>query len=278
MHARKLSADITALQDYIPVPGFGALAVNAFVLHAAQPMLVDTGLPNSRADFLDTLGSVIDPADLRWIWVSHADRDHIGSLYELLDVAPQARVVITFEARGVLNIERPLPVDRIYLLNPGQSLDLGDRSVTAFRPPLFDSPGVIGFTDSLTGTAFTSDCFGAPTTSIDLSLVADIAEVPAAELAYGQTVWATIDSAWVTSVDRAVFARTLEPLREIDPPLLLSSHLPPAVGRAGEFLDRLATVPDAPPFVGPDQAAFEQLLRKLAPGAAPSEPAVDVPS
>lgn len=276
MHARKLSGDVTALQDYIPVPGFGALAANAFVLHAAAPMLVDTGLPNSRAAFLETLGSVIDPADLRWIWVSHADRDHIGSLYELLDVAPQARVVLTFETRGILAIESALPTERIYLLNPGQSLDLGDRRVTAFRPPLFDSPGVIGFADSLTGSAFTSDCFGAPMTSIERSLAGDVAEVPADELAYGQTVWATIDSAWVTSVDRSVFVRSLEPLRELDPPLLLSSHLPPAAGRATEFLDRLATVPDAPPFVGPDQAAFEELLRKLDPRAAQAEPADDI--
>lgn len=248
------------------------------MLHATQPVLVDTGLPTSRGAFLEALGSVIDPADLRWIWISHADRDHIGSLYELLDVAPQARVVITFESRGILNIERPLPVHRIYLLNPGQSLDLGDRNLTAFRPPLFDSPGVIGFADNLTGTAFTSDCFGAPTTSVELAQAVDVAEVPADELAYGQTVWATIDAAWVMSVDRSVFACSLEPLRALDPPLLRSSHLPPATGRATEFLDRLATVPDALPFVGPDQAAFEELLRKLDLRAAQTAAADDVPT
>jgi len=59
----------------------------------------------------------------------------------------------------------------------------------------------------------------------------------------------------------------LEPLRKLDPALLLSSHLPPATGRATEFLDRLTTLPDAEPFVGPDQAALEHMLRQLDPQA-----------
>jgi hypothetical protein len=279
MHTRPLSAGVTALQDCIEIPGLGVLPVNAFLLNAAQPLLVDTGLPSSRGSFLEALGDLIDPADLQWIWLSHPDRDHTGSLYELLDAAPQARVITTFGGVGILSIERPLPLDRVYLLNPGQPLDLGDRSLTAFRPPLYDSPVTTGFVDGRTGTVFSSDCFGAPVSSAALAGAADVADVPADELAYGQRLWGTVDSPWVSGVDRLAFARSLEPLRALDPPLLLSTHLPPATGRATEFLDRLATLPDAEPFVGPDQAALEEMLRQLEPLAPQGQPvAVGTPT
>jgi glyoxylase-like metal-dependent hydrolase (beta-lactamase superfamily II) len=269
MQTRALTAQVTAIQDHIDIPGIGVLPVNAFFVAAAQPLLVDTGLPQSRADFLDTVGNLVDLEDLRWIWLSHPDRDHTGSLYELLDAAPNARVITTFNGMGICSIERPLPIDRVFLLNPGQSIDLGDRTLTALRPPLFDSPVTTGFVDDLTGTVFSSDCFGAPVSTVELAGAGDVSDVPADELADGQRLWASVDSPWVSVADPAAFAKSLAPLRALDPPLLLSSHLPPAAGRATDFLDRMAQLPGAAPFVGPDQAVLDAMLNEMAHGPQP---------
>src|SRR3954451_3561247 len=92
--------DITALSDKAEIPGFGVLPVNAFVLHAEQPMLIDTGMPVSRAEFHYALGSAIDIADIRSIWLSHPDRDHMGALFDVLAAAPAARLVKTSSAVG----------------------------------------------------------------------------------------------------------------------------------------------------------------------------------
>jgi len=266
MRTTTLAGGMTAIQDAIEIPGLGVLPCNAFLLLGEQPMLVDTGLPMSRDAFLATLGELIDPADLRWIWLSHPDRDHTGSLYELLELAPQARVITTFAGMGISSIDRPLPIDRVHLLNPGQSIDIGDRTITCFRPPLFDSPATTGFVDDSTGTVFTSDCFGAPLPSFELAGAADVAEVSADELEHGQRLWATVDAPWVSVADKSVFSAGLEPLRALAPELLLSSHLPPATGRAAEFLERLASLPGSAPFVGPDQAALQAMLAGFEPG------------
>src|SRR5438067_264654 len=85
MHTTTLAGDVTALQDAMEIPGLGVLPVNAFLLKGSQPMLVDTGLPQSKDAFLAALGTLVDPADLRWIWISHPDRDHMGALYDLLE-------------------------------------------------------------------------------------------------------------------------------------------------------------------------------------------------
>lgn len=93
MDIHRLGHDVTVLSDPLPVPGLGFLPVNAFVLHAAETVVVDTGLSLPGRGFMDALGSVVDPCDVRWIWLTHPDRDHTGALFDLLDEAPLARVV-----------------------------------------------------------------------------------------------------------------------------------------------------------------------------------------
>src|SRR5262249_12990133 len=100
MHIYRAHPDVSVLGDYLEVPGLGFLPVNAFVIHAAQPVVADTGLGLPDRDFLTCLAEVIDPADVAWIWLTHPDRDHTGGLFALLDAALQARVITTFLGAG----------------------------------------------------------------------------------------------------------------------------------------------------------------------------------
>ena len=62
-------------------------------------------------------------------------------------------------------------------------------------------------------------------------------------------------------VDRGKLAYELDAVAQLEPSLILSSHLPAAPGSMiDRFLASLAAVPDAGPFVGPDQVALEQML------------------
>jgi flavorubredoxin len=56
---------IYILPSFFPIPGMGFLAVNAFVINAKEPVLVDTGMGIDRAEFMNALESIIDPQDLR---------------------------------------------------------------------------------------------------------------------------------------------------------------------------------------------------------------------
>jgi glyoxylase-like metal-dependent hydrolase (beta-lactamase superfamily II) len=272
MRSAAASDDVTVLADAVEIPSLGHLPVNAFVLEAQQPVLVDTGMPGSRDEFRALLDEVLDVQDLRWIYLTHPDRDHTGSLLQLLEAAPQARLVTTFLGMGILSIEYQIPPDRVYLLNPGQALDVGDRTLTAFRPPLFDSPATTGFTDDRTGTCFSSDCFGAPMASVELALADDADDVPADDLVAGQQLWAAVDSPWVHGVDRTAYEQVVRTCPAVGAPLVLSTHLPPARDRSSALVDLLVTAPALPPFVGPDQAALEALLSGYAPAPrAPQE-------
>ena len=245
------------------IPALGSLAINAFVLHGDESLLVDTGTVAGSGDFLAALASVIDPAELRWIWLTHTDFDHIGSMAALLDANPNLRVITSFLGVGIMGLSStPLPMDRVHLINPGQSVTIGDRTLTAVKPPVYDNPITTGFVDDRTGVFFSSDCFG--------GLLQDVpenaADIDTATLRAGQVRWATIDSSWVHDVDRAAFARTLDHVRAIEPTMVCSSHLPPAPGNMLKvFVESLAMAPDAERFVGPDHAALEAMLAGMAP-------------
>ena len=72
------------------------------------------------------------------------------------------------------------------------------------------------------------------------------------------------DAPWLHKVDRGAFARELDGIRKMQPKMVLSSHLPAAPGDMVErLLASLSVAPTAQPFVGPNQAALEQMLKKM---------------
>ena len=136
----KVAADVDVLTTNFPVPGLGLVPINAFVLHGPEPVLVDTGTVVQADEFMAALRTVIDPADLRWIWLTHTDFDHIGSLHRLLDENPRLTVITTFLGVGIMGLTAPLPMDRVHLVNPGQSLTVGrpdadGRQAAGLRQP-----------------------------------------------------------------------------------------------------------------------------------------------
>ncbi|MGB9376322.1 MAG: MBL fold metallo-hydrolase [Mycobacteriales bacterium] len=259
------AGDVTVLSDNAAIPGVGFLPVNQFVLHASEPVVIDTGLSTPDAGFMDALGTVIDPKDVRWIWLTHPDRDHTGGIFELLEAAPEARVITTFAGAGIMTTERPLPMNRVYFLNPGQTMSVGDRNLTAFRPPLYDSPATVGFYDDRSRSMFSSDCFGAALPSAELASGSNVGDVPADAVRGGQLLWATLDSPWVHAVDPGKFRATIEPMRKLDPAAIYSTHLPPITDHLPEMFDMLTVVPGTDPFIGPDQKALEEMLRSFEP-------------
>ncbi|HET6599444.1 MAG TPA: MBL fold metallo-hydrolase, partial [Burkholderiaceae bacterium] len=191
--SRRVGPDTEMLSAYVPLPGLGMLPVNAFLIRTREPVLIDTGMTALRDEFMRALRALIDPAALRWIWITHADADHIGNLRSVLDEAPHARIVTNYLGVGKLGLQM-LPVERTYMINPGQALDVGDRHLLAHRPAVYDAPETMAAFDTRTAHLFSSDCFGAVLQQPAESAAA-IAE---AALHDGLALWASVDAPWLT--------------------------------------------------------------------------------
>lgn len=259
--------DVHVLPTNMTLPGIGVLPINAYVLHAEEPVLIDTGLGRDGDEFMDALSSVIEPADLRWVWLTHDDADHTGNIRRVFEVAPQARLVTHAFSALRMSSWWPVPLDGVHAIRAGDRLPVGDRTLRAVPPPLYDNPMSIGLLDEATGSLFSVDSFGA----ILPEATEDASEVPADALSGGMREWAASDSPWAHLLDRQRFGDVLEGVRRLQPTRILSSHLPAARGTSLEqFLDVLESVPDAEPSVAPNHEEFSHMLAAMM--AMPSAP------
>src|SRR5262249_7577439 len=153
----------------------------------------------------------------------------------------ELRVITSFVGVGIMGLFDPLPMDRLYLINPGQTMSIGDRTLTAVKPPTFDNPITTGFRDDKTGVFVSSDSFGALLQNVPQS-AADLSDE---DLTQGQVFWATVDSPWLHKVDRAMFKQELDAIQQMQPSMVLSSHLPAAPGdMITRFVASLMAAPD----------------------------------
>lgn len=136
----------------------GGLTYNQFLIRAAEPLLMHTGMRCLFPDVLATVERLIDVRRLRWISGGHASRpDEFGSVNEWLALAPHAEVIAGGVAVGVCLRHM---VDREpKAMRTGETLDLGDHRVSFHATPHvpFWEAGVLH--DETTGTLFCGDLF-----------------------------------------------------------------------------------------------------------------------
>ncbi len=253
--------DIHVLPSSDAAPGHGVLPVNAYLVRGQGDgaMLVDSGLPSERDSLLDALWSLVRPDELRWVFLTHEDRDHAGNLLQVLETAARARLVTNYVTLSKLLEAWAVPLDRVVVVNPGEDASMAGRRLQVLRPPLYDAPGTLGLFDRATGAVFTVDAFG----TYLPELVDDLGQLSESHARSGLADFNRANHPWCSVVDRARFASALDELRRLDPALVLSSHGVLARGRTAELFDAMAALPDLEPYVPPDQARFEELRPEM---------------
>ncbi len=63
--------------------------LNSMVIRGKEPVIVDTGTPANRKQWLQDAFSLVEPEDVRWVFLSHDDVDHSGNLDEVDDRMPE---------------------------------------------------------------------------------------------------------------------------------------------------------------------------------------------
>lgn len=255
----QVMSDTYILPAHHPIPGIGFLPINAFVIKAAEPVLVDTGMVIDTDEFIKALKSIMDPQDLKWIWLTHDDADHTGSIQKIMEMVPEVRLAANALSILRLGTAWQVPINRVHWLNSGDSIDVGDRKLTAIRPPLFDNPSTIGIFDESSEALLSADCFGAIIPSPEKN-IENIREI---DLTQGMISWASADSPWVHMVDPYKFSQELDKIYQLAPKTILSSHLPFTKNKTEQFLKLLKKIPTSEPFVAPNQAVLLQMLDNM---------------
>ncbi|WP_284617650.1 MBL fold metallo-hydrolase [Aquabacterium humicola] len=265
-----IAPDTFLIPHFAPGPDGLLLPVNSMVIRGREPVIVDTGAPLHRDSWLEKAFSVVEPEDVRWIFLSHDDGDHTGALMDVLERCPKATLVTNFFTVERLALEKPaLPLHRMRWIEPGGHFDAGDRTLHLFRPPIFDGPTSRGIIDSKTRAMWIVDSFACFTPG---SLDAD--ELPPELLANVMPALNSAVSPWHAWLDRSTYGRHVDAVEALGARTVASAHGPVLRGeRLADAFDRLRGLAGAPIIPTPGQELLDQLL---APTLVPAMEAVPI--
>jgi hypothetical protein len=232
--------------------------LNSLVIKGAEPMIVDTGTIANREQWMRDVFALVEPEDVRWIFLSHDDVDHSGNLDEVMTACPNAYLVCNWAM-----VERHtncfnFPLERCRWVMDGEAIELGDRTLQALRPPVYDSPTTRGLYDPTTGLYWAVDSFATPLPDPKLG----IADLDTEFWNFGLALFALGGvSPWLSLVDEQRYGAYVDRVQNLDITTIAACHSPviegPFIERA---FGRIRELPSLDPIPMPDQSVLDQIV------------------
>ncbi len=156
--------DRRLFDELIPLPD--GTSYNAYLVKGSEKIaLIDTVDP-AKSDVLMELLDTVPRLD--YLIVQHVEQDHSGSVPAVLDRYPQARVLCTPKAKGMIVDHLHVPEDRITTVENGEVLSLGDRTLEFIHAPWVHWPETTLTYLREDKVLFTCDLFGSHLATTDL--------------------------------------------------------------------------------------------------------------
>ena len=247
--------------------GEGPLAVyvNSLVIAGPEPVVVDTGTVVNRDQWLADVFSIVEPTDVKYVFLSHDDHDHVGNLLPLLEAAPQATLLTTWFTQERLAGDLHVPLERVRWVNDGESFEVGGRTLAVVRPPLYDAPTTRGLYDPASGVYWAVDTYGTTVAAP----ADDVAELDADFWDEQFVGFNRMNSPWHAIVDPALFSREVARIEQLAPTVLASAHGPVVTGaNVAEAHRKMHRVAGGEVTPLPTQVDLDAILAHLAPAVA----------
>lgn len=238
--------------------------INSAVILAGEPILVDTGSQRNRRAWLEDTFALVAPEDVRWVFISHEDADHVGNLQEVMDLCPGASLVSSWALTERHTNAFDFPLERCRWMDHGSAFQAGDRRMSVLRPPLYDSPTSRGLFDAETGVLWAADAFATPVPGGPgaTALPEYVSELDREFWSHGLTMFAHHALApWLRLVDRDLFAAEVQRTADLGASSIISGHSPAISGDdVATALAMMRELPDAECPPAPDQSVLELIL------------------
>ncbi len=255
-----IAADTWLIPNLVAADPTSYVAVNSMVIRGAEPVIVDTGAPIHREHWLEQVFSLVEPEDVKWIYLSHDDGDHTGGLHDALALCPNATLVGNFFLTERLNLERELPLHRMRWVGPGESFDAGDRRLHLMVPPIFDGPTTRALYDESTGVLWAVDSFAA----LLPGAAYEVADVP--RPMYDETFpfFNSLISPWHQWLDPAKYRAHTERVEALGLLAVASAHGPVLRGSAiHDAFERVRALAGQPIIEPPGQPLLDEMIAAL---------------
>jgi len=132
---------------------------NAYLIIDEKITLIDTVKSHFSQEMLKRISDVIDPSKIDYVVSNHVEMDHTGALPELMEIAPNAKI-ITCPA-GEKGLRAHYKKDwNFKLVNTGDSISLGKRNLQFILTPMVHWPDNMLTYLPRENILFSNDAFG----------------------------------------------------------------------------------------------------------------------
>jgi flavorubredoxin len=123
----------------IPLPK-GTTYNSYLIVGSQKKALVDTANPGFEKEWEGKISRVLDPADVDYVIMNHAEPDHAGSIPHIMAINGKTKLVTT--SRGAKMAQRffNVPEDRIKIVADGETLELGGKTLRFIEAPMLHWP------------------------------------------------------------------------------------------------------------------------------------------
>lgn len=101
--------------------------------------LIDTVNPGFEKELVDKINEVINLADLDFIIMNHAERDHAGSILYLMELS-KAMLITTEKGAKAAQLYYGIPDERIRKIKDGDTIELGGKTLKFIETPWLHWP------------------------------------------------------------------------------------------------------------------------------------------
>jgi len=215
--------DRRLFDSLVPLPD--GTTYNAYLVRGSEKTaLIDTVDPPMANELLEQLKDV---SQIDYVISLHAEQDHSGMIPQVLEKYPNARLITTPKAKGMLMDLLRIPEASFTTVEDGETLSLGDKTLKFIYMPWVHWPETMVTYLEQDRILFSCDFFGSHIATTDL-FVTDEGRVYEAAKRYFAEIMMPF---------RNVIKKNLEKLKSYDIQMIAPSH--------GQIFPRPAFIMDA---------------------------------
>ena len=204
--------DRRLFDELIPLPD--GTSYNAYLVKGREKTaLIDTVDP-AMAEVLTNNLNQLEIKDINYVIANHAEQDHSGSLPQILDMYPNAKVVCTTKCKGLLMDLLLIPEDKFITVEDRETLSLGDKTLEFIHAPWVHWPETMLTYLREEKVLFTCDFLGSHIATGDLFVTDEATVYEAAKRYYAE----------IMMPFRATIKKNLEKIRDLEIDIIAPSH------------------------------------------------------
>lgn len=136
------------------------MAYNSYVILDEKIAIMDTADKIVKSQWLDNLSNALNGRTPDYLVVQHLEPDHSGNIQALIDLYPDIEIICSTAAKRMLPQFADVNMDKVTAKNEGDTLELGNHTLTFIMAPMVHWPEVMLSYESSEKVLFSADAFG----------------------------------------------------------------------------------------------------------------------